>query len=159
MTRIMPCILSCILLATASLTPVIAAGSTVAAITLDGPVDPASGEYLVRAIKVANENDHELILVRVNTPGGMVDSMEDISSSILGSKIPVAVWVGPHGARAASAGFILLMTSDIASMAQGTRTGAAHPIMAIGGLFPIGDQQTSPQPDDQQPAESYSPEK
>lgn len=134
--------------------PAIASPKTVAGITLDGPVDPASQEYLTRAIQTANDGKHELILIRVNTPGGLVDSMEDISKSILGSRIPVAVWVGPHGARAASAGFILLMTSDIAAMSQGTRTGAAHPIMAIGGLFPIGDQQQETESD---PGDDHSP--
>jgi len=138
----------------AAIVPSSAAAGTVAGITLDGPVDPASQEYLTRAIRTANEGNHQLILIRVNTPGGLVDSMEDISKSILGSRIPVAVWVGPHGARAASAGFILLMTSDVAAMSQGTRTGAAHPIMAIGGLFPIGDQQ---QETESEPAAETAP--
>jgi membrane-bound serine protease (ClpP class) len=77
----------------------------------------------------------------MDTPGGLSDSMKDIIQHILGSPVPVAVYVGPTGARGASAGFFILLSADVAAMAPGTRTGAASPIIAIGG-FTIGVDET-----------------
>jgi len=77
------------------------------------------------------------VLITMDTPGGLSDSMKDIIQHVLGSPVPVAVYVGPTGARGASAGFFILLCADVAAMAPGTRTGAASPVIAIGG-FTIG---------------------
>jgi len=106
-------------------------------IDLNGTIDPLHAEYVIRAIDLAEAADSDLVLIKLNTPGGMVESMELMGRRVLSSKAPVAVWVGPSGTRAASAGFFLLVTADVAAMAPGTRTGAAHPILSIGGFFPI----------------------
>lgn len=115
---------------------------------LDGPVDPLHAEYLVRAIDQAEAEDSDLVLVVINTPGGLVDSMEVIVRRMLAATVPVAAFVAPSGGRAASAGFFLLVSADVAAMAPGTRTGAAHPILSIGGILPIDPGQlpgTEPQ--------------
>jgi membrane-bound serine protease (ClpP class) len=106
-------------------------------IDLNGTIDALHAEYVIRAIDLAEAADSDLVLIKLNTPGGMVESMELMGRRVLSSKAPVAVWVGPSGTRAASAGFFLLVTADVAAMAPGTRTGAAHPILSIGGFFPI----------------------
>lgn len=104
---------------------------------LDGAIDPLHAEYVVRAIDQAEAEQGDLVLIVLNTPGGLVDSMEVIVRRMLASAVPVAVWVGPSGGRAASAGFFVLVSADLAAMAPGTRTGAAHPILSIGGILPI----------------------
>ncbi len=108
----------------------------IARIDLNGSIDPVTAEFVVRSIAQA-ENEHaQFLLLRLQTPGGFASSMEDIISKMLSSKIPVVIYVAPSGAKAASAGFFILLASDIAVMAPGTNTGAAHPLMAIGG-FPV----------------------
>jgi membrane-bound serine protease (ClpP class) len=113
----------------------------IARIDLNSAIDPVTAEFVVRGITRA-ENEHaELLLLRLQTPGGFGASMEEIISKMLSSKIPVVVYVSPSGAKAASAGFFILLASDVAAMAPGTNTGAAHPLMAIGGI-PIDGGQT-----------------
>jgi membrane-bound serine protease (ClpP class) len=108
----------------------------IARIDINGAIDPLTAEFVVRSITRA-ENEHaEFVLIRLQTPGGFSTSMEEIISKMLSSKIPVVVYVTPSGAKAASAGFFILLASDVAAMAPGTNTGAAHPLMAIGG-FPV----------------------
>ncbi|HTY63750.1 MAG TPA: nodulation protein NfeD [Acidobacteriota bacterium] len=108
----------------------------IARIDLNGDIDPVSAGFVVRSIDRA-ENEHaRFLLIRLQTPGGFGSSMEQIISKMLSSKIPVVVYVAPSGAKAASAGFFILLASDVAVMAPGTNTGAAHPLMAIGG-FPV----------------------
>ena len=108
----------------------------IARIDLNGAIDPVTAEFVVRSIEKA-ENEHaKFLLMRLQTPGGFSSSMEEIISKMLSSKIPIVVYVAPSGAKAASAGFFILLASDIAAMAPGTNTGAAHPLMAIGG-FPV----------------------
>ncbi len=104
---------------------------------LDGPVDPLHAEFVVRAIDLAEAEGSSLLILAINTPGGLVDSMETMVRRMLASRVPIVAWVAPSGGRAASAGFFLLVSADIAAMAPGTRTGAAHPIMSIGGILPI----------------------
>ncbi len=112
------------------------AWSEIARIDLNGAIDPITAEFVVRSIEKAEGDGAELLLLRIQTPGGFGSSMEEIITKMLGSKVPVVVYVAPSGAKAASAGFFILLAADIAAMAPGTNTGAAHPLMAIGG-FPV----------------------
>ncbi len=104
---------------------------------LDGPVDVIHAEYLVRAIDRANQENANAFLLVIDTPGGLGSSMQKIIKRMLTSDVPVIAYVYPPGSRAASAGFFILISADIAAMAPGTRTGAAHPILEFGGM-PVG---------------------
>ena len=108
----------------------------IARIDLNGTIDPVTSEFVVRSIARAESEHANFLLLRLQTPGGLGSSMEEIITKMLSSKIPIVIYVAPSGAKAASAGFFLLLASDIAAMAPGTNTGAAHPLMAIGG-FPV----------------------
>ncbi len=108
----------------------------IARLDINGAIDPITAEFVARSIERAESEQVELLLIRLNTPGGFATSMEEIISRMLASKVPVAVYVAPSGAKAASAGFFILLAADVAAMSPGTNTGAAHPLMAIGG-FPI----------------------
>jgi membrane-bound serine protease (ClpP class) len=110
--------------------------SEIARIDLDGAIDPVTAGFIIRSIDRAESERAEFLLIRMTTPGGLGSSMEGIISRMLSSKIPVVVYVTPSGAKAASAGFFILLAADIAAMTPGTNTGAAHPLMAIGG-FPV----------------------
>jgi len=103
---------------------------------IDGEIDPVMSEYITAAIDQANSEGVALILITMDTPGGLSDSMQQIIQRILDSRAPVAVYVTPTGSRAASAGFFILEAADIAAMAPGTHTGSASPVLAIGG-YPI----------------------
>ena len=100
---------------------------------INGTINPAVGDYLDKGFKRAREHQAYLILIQMDTPGGLDASMRDIIQNILTSKIPVATYVSPDGARAASAGTYILYASHIAAMAPATNLGAATPIQ-IGGL-------------------------
>ena len=108
----------------------------IARIDLNGAIDPVTAEFVIRSIERAENESAVFLLMRLQTPGGFGSSMEEIIGRMLRSKIPVVVYVAPSGAKAASAGFFILLASDVAAMAPGTNTGAAHPLMAIGG-FPV----------------------
>jgi membrane-bound serine protease (ClpP class) len=108
---------------------------------LDGEVEPVMATYIDEGLADAARRNASLVLITMDTPGGLSDSMKEIIQHILGSPVPVAVYVGPTGARGASAGFFILLSADVAAMAPGTRTGAASPIIAIGG-FTIGVDET-----------------
>ena len=99
---------------------------------LDDVVHPISAEYVVQGIAQAESEQAAAVILRLSTPGGLDSSMRQIIEKILASKVPVIVFVGPSGVRAASAGFFILMAADLALMAPGTNTGAAHPV-GIGG--------------------------
>lgn len=101
-------------------------------------VNPFTAMRIIRAIDEAEEAGDEMVLIRLDTPGGLVVSMEDVVKRMLTSKVPVVVWVGPSGAHAASAGFLILIAADVAAMAPGTRTGAASTVM-MGGENKEGD--------------------
>ncbi len=93
---------------------------------LDSTIQPVSAAELKRAITEANSNGAKALLVQMDTPGGMVESMRQMVAAILGSHVPVIVYVSPSGARAGSAGFFILESADVAAMAPGTEAGAAH---------------------------------
>jgi membrane-bound serine protease (ClpP class) len=113
-------------LAQATSTPVILQ------IDLDDIVHPVSAAYVTGGINHARDIGAEAVILRLDTPGGLADSMRTIVEGILSSPVPIITWVGPNGARAASAGFFVLLAGDVAVMAPGTNTGAAHPVSAMG---------------------------
>lgn len=97
-------------------------------ITVNGVINPASAEYIGKSIKKANEQKFEAIVIELDTPGGLDTSMRDIVKNIIGSEVPVVVYVSPSGARAASAGVFITLAAHIAAMSPGTNIGAAHPV-------------------------------
>jgi membrane-bound serine protease (ClpP class) len=108
-------------------------GRSVYLIEFNDVVHGVSADFVIDGLKKANEAGAEVIIIRMQTPGGMVNSMELMIQAILASKRPVVGYVAPSGSKAASAGFYLLMACDVAVMAPGTRTGAATPVMLTGG--------------------------
>jgi membrane-bound serine protease (ClpP class) len=102
-------------------------------IVLDDTIQPISAEYVDRAIQDAARHDDQALLIEISTPGGLLDSTRNIIEKILASPVPVIIYVAPSGSRAASAGFFILESADIAAMAPGTNTGAAHPVTLFGG--------------------------
>ncbi|HOL23503.1 MAG TPA: nodulation protein NfeD [Candidatus Hydrothermia bacterium] len=100
-------------------------------ISIDSPITPPIAEYVTKGIEKANSSGGKLILLIIDTPGGLDESMRTINKSILASQIPVVTYVYPEGARAASAGAFIAMASHIIAMAPGTSIGACHPV-AIG---------------------------
>ena len=104
---------------------------------LDGEVEPILATYIDEGLQDAAHRHASLVLITMDTPGGLSDSMKDMIQHILASPVPVAVYVSPTGARGASAGFYILLSADIAAMARGTHTGSATPVIAIGGAFPM----------------------
>jgi membrane-bound serine protease (ClpP class) len=100
--------------------------------TIDGPLTQASAEYLDRALRIGRDEGASLIVVEVDTPGGSVDVMNRMIQSVRGSRVPVAVYVAPRGAMAASAGTLLVLSGHVAAMAPETTIGAASPVGAQG---------------------------
>jgi membrane-bound serine protease (ClpP class) len=109
------------------------ASAQVLRLKLDDQITPASAEVIVSAIARAERDGSAAIIITLNTPGGLESSMREIVSRIIASRAPVIVYVAPSGARAASAGFVILLSADLAAMAPGTATGAAHPVLIGGG--------------------------
>ncbi len=106
--------------------------SLVEKIVLKDTIQPVSAGMLERALARANDAGAAALLIEMDTPGGLVDSMRGMAGAILGSRVPVIIYVGPTGARAGSAGFFLLEAADVAAMAPGTEAGAAH-VVFMGG--------------------------
>ena len=99
---------------------------------IDGIIHPVAAEYIRNAIQQADAAGARLLVLTLRTPGGLVDSTRDINNAIIHARTPVAVFVGPSGNRAASAGFLITMAADVAAMAPGTHIGAAHPVSGNG---------------------------
>ena len=110
------------------------AQSQVYILSIDGTINPAASDYIVMGISKANEENAECIIVKLNTPGGLLKSTRVIVSEFLSSQVPVIVYVTPGGAQAASAGVFITMAANIAVMAPGTNIGAAHPVSTQGQM-------------------------
>jgi membrane-bound serine protease (ClpP class) len=106
--------------------------STVYTAEIDGIIHPVAAAYVRGVIDRADAAGASLVVITLRTPGGLVDSTRDINNAIIRAKTPVAVFVGPSGNRAASAGFLITIAADIAAMAPGTHIGAAHPVSGTG---------------------------
>ncbi|HEY2091232.1 MAG TPA: nodulation protein NfeD [Thermoanaerobaculia bacterium] len=105
------------------------AAADVVRITVDDMIHPISDEFIGRAIDFAASRHADALLIQLRTPGGLSDSMRSIVEKIIKSPVPVIVYVAPSGSYAASAGFVILESADIAAMAPGTNAGAAHPVL------------------------------
>ena len=99
---------------------------------IDGAIGPITSEFISDSIREAQQTKASLLLLRLATPGGLGISMQEIIEEILNSAVPIVCYVAPRGSQAASAGFLILLASDVAAMAPGTNTGAAHPVLPFG---------------------------
>ena len=126
----MKLLISLCLLALVTLTA--SSSAEVLRIVVDDTVQPITDEYIARAIAEAERRKDDALLIELNTPGGLVESTRSIIEKIVASQVPVIIYITPSGSRAASAGFFILESADVAAMAPGTNTGAAHPV-ALGG--------------------------
>lgn len=102
-------------------------------IVINDTIHPITDEYIGRALEEAQRNKDQALLIEINTPGGLLESTRDIIEKILAAPVPVIIYVTPGGSRAASAGFFILESADVAAMSPGTNTGAAHPVTIGGG--------------------------
>jgi membrane-bound serine protease (ClpP class) len=109
------------------------ASADILKLVLNDTIQAATAERVERALNQAAAEKDDAVLIELSTPGGVMDAMRDIMEKILASPVPVIIYVTPSGSRAASAGFFILESADVAAMAPGTNTGAAHPVGAFGG--------------------------
>ncbi|HET6451134.1 MAG TPA: nodulation protein NfeD, partial [Spirochaetia bacterium] len=111
-------------------------------LTVSAAIDPISARYIARGVDRAGRDGAELLVIELDTPGGLGSSMDDIVAKVLASPVPVAVYVSPPGGRAASAGVFVAMAAHVAAMAPGTHIGAAHPVSSNGSDIPgaMGDK-------------------
>jgi len=117
-----------------TISPAPAGPARILELRIGDEIEPVMAEYIVGGIEEAARIHASLILITMDTPGGLSTSMEDIIHHILDSPVPVAIFISPVGSRGASAGFFILESADIAAMAPGTHTGAASPLLAVGGV-------------------------
>jgi membrane-bound serine protease (ClpP class) len=122
--------------ATAALSLAVAAPASaeIPVVELDGVIHAVTAAYVEQAIDQADAEGAPLLVIRLDTPGGLDTSMRQVVDRMLNCRTPVAVFVGPSGARAASAGFIITVAADVAAMAPGTNIGAAHPVSGLGKM-------------------------
>jgi membrane-bound serine protease (ClpP class) len=120
------------------------AQQSVMRIVVSGTINPASAKYIHDAVKAAEEDGAEAIVLELNTPGGLLTSTREIVSDFLATSVPVVVYVSPGGAQAASAGAFITLAGHIAAMAPGTNIGAAHPITMGEGSENIADSSNIP---------------
>ena len=120
-----------ILISLLFLTPI--ARAEVLRLDINDTIHPITLEYITRGIEAAKAQHADAILIRLSTPGGLAESTREIIQQIVASPVPVIIYVAPSGARAASAGFFILEAADVAAMAPGANTGAAHPVTLGGG--------------------------
>src|SRR5579863_5381982 len=113
------------------------AGSKIIAVDVDGMIHPITAEIIGHAIEQAANENAAAVLMRLNTPGGLLDATREITSKIVASRVPVIAYVTPSGGRAASAGFFLLESADVAAMAPGTNTGASSPVLEGQQMDPV----------------------
>ena len=113
------------------------ATADVVRVVIDGTINPVSAEYIERGLARAADQHAQAALIEIRTPGGLSDSTRDIIAKMLASPVPVIVYVYPTGSRSASAGFYILEAADIAAMAPGTNTGAAHPVLMGTTMDPV----------------------
>jgi len=113
------------------------ATADVVRVVIDGTINPVSAEYVERGLARAADQHAQALLIEIRTPGGLADSTLEIIAKMLASPVPVIVYVYPTGSRSASAGFYILEAADIAAMAPGTNTGAAHPVLLGTTMDPV----------------------
>src|SRR5215469_5654493 len=113
---------------------VASAAPNIIAVNVDGMISPVTVEIISHALDQAQNQNAAAVLIRLNTPGGLMDSSREITSKIVSSHVPVIAYVTPSGGRAASAGFFLLEAADVAAMAPGTNTGASSPVLLSGEM-------------------------
>jgi membrane-bound serine protease (ClpP class) len=118
----------------AALAFAVAARADIPVVELDGVVHAVSAAHVVQALDRADATGAPLVVVRMNTPGGLDSAMRQIIDRMLRARTPVAVFVAPAGARGASAGFVIAVSADVAAMAPGTNIGAAHPVAGVGQM-------------------------
>src|SRR5262245_56278705 len=106
----------------------VSSSAQVLKVVLSDTINPITDEFIGRALAQAKDERDQAVLIEINTPGGLADSTREIIEKILASPIPVIIYVTPSGSRAASAGFFILEAADVAAMAPGTNTGAAHSV-------------------------------
>ncbi|HEX4964843.1 MAG TPA: nodulation protein NfeD [Thermoanaerobaculia bacterium] len=116
--------------------PAAVSGGEVLVVAVKSAIHPVSAELVDDAVREADRSGAAALVIELDTPGGLMTSTRDITTAILGARTPVVVYVAPSGAQAASAGFFILMSADVAAMAPGTNTGAAHPVGGQGEDIP-----------------------